>query len=86
MTIEEIGKCNMNGTNWYQLTLEQWTGVYDIDGIEIYEGDLLEISRKDKEEHFITEVKWDNDGTCFLFQTNKTGGTDLLDSVPHNRS
>ena len=62
---------------------EQFTGIYDVDGKEIYKGDLIEVKKNDTGDHFITEVKWDDDGACFIFQSNSNGQEDLLDSIPH---
>lgn len=67
MTIEEIGKGNFGNTNWYQLSLEQWTGLYDKNGVEIYGGDKLIIEMEDDEEIFV--VKWDNDSARFIMES-----------------
>ena len=45
----------------------QFTGIYDKDGEEIYESDLVNISYHYKDGKNYFEVVWDKDNLCFAF-------------------
>ena len=56
---------------------DNFIGLLDKEGVEIYESDLI----KDSDSKFIGEVIWDNDTLCF---TTKFQSNELWGFVPHN--
>lgn len=64
----------------YQTTIEEFTGEYDNEGKEIYEGDILELSQKSKK-WSLAIVKWERGAWMVDFKDNdKFTFTRLLSS------
>jgi hypothetical protein len=46
--------------------VQQWTGLIDSKGIDIYEGDLLEFAYSDNGKKFVGEITYCNKFACFI--------------------
>jgi hypothetical protein len=61
--------------------VQQWTGLADSKGIDIYEGDLLEFAYKDDGKVFVGDVQYSEKFACFIVVVGKAFETfsDLAD-------